>query len=133
MTLGLLDTSFIVRYLTGEPPEMADAAATVIDGDEVVAISPVGLVESAHVLSKVYGVPREEVVDALLDFLQKGNVRTIGADKALLAEALLTCRPSHRVSFSDAVLWAEARSADIRLIYTFDRSFPSESVELRHS
>ena len=132
MTLGLLDTSFIVRYLTGEPPDMADTAARVIDGSENVAISAVGLVESAHVLSNVYGVPRDKVVDALLDLLQKENIGTVGVDKATLAEALLLCRPFHLVSFSDAVLWAEARSAGIRLIYTFDRSFPSESVELRH-
>lgn len=131
MTLGLLDTSFIVRYLVGEPADMADAAAKVIDSAEAVATSPVGLVESAYVLSKVYGVPREKVVDALLDLLQRENVHVVGVDPATAAEALLLCRPSHRVSFSDAMMWAEARSSGIDLIYTFDRSFPDRSMELR--
>lgn len=130
MTPPVLDTSFIVRYLTNDPPEMAEAAARVIDGAEVVAVSSVGIVESAFVLSTVYGVVRERVVDALVELLQRENLRTIGPDKPLMVQALLLCRPSARVSFADAVLWAEARWAGARRIYSFDERFPSEGVEL---
>jgi len=31
---GFLDTSMVVRYLTGDPPDLADLAGRVIDGDE---------------------------------------------------------------------------------------------------
>ncbi len=127
---GLLDTSAIVRYLTADPPEQGHRAAGVIDGTEDVAISPTAMVETAHVLLTVYGVPREKIVDLLLDLLLKENVVTFGADKGLLARALLMCRPSGRVSFPDAALWAEARSAGIQRTYTFDRRFPSEGLEL---
>jgi predicted nucleic acid-binding protein len=49
----LLDTSVIVRYLTDDPPEMAEQAARVLDGPQNVVISEVVLVETAHVLSSV--------------------------------------------------------------------------------
>ncbi len=132
MTAALLDTSFLVRYLAGDPAEMADAAARVVDGPEQLAVSTVGMVEVAYVLSTVYRVPRQQLVDALVALLQKENIHAIGLDKALLVEAFLLCRSSGRVSFADAALWAEARSAGLQVIYTFDKAFPSEGMELRH-
>ncbi len=130
MVAGLLDTSLVVRYLTDDPREMADRAARVIDGEATVAISPVVVVESAHVLSKVYGVARQEVVDLLVNLLLKENVVAIGPNKELLVEALLMCRLSARVSFADAAIWAEARSNGLDRVYTFDRRFPSHGLTL---
>lgn len=41
------------------------------------------------------------------------------------------CRPSGRVSFGDAMVWAAARSAGVEVVYTFDRRFPSVGIEVR--
>jgi predicted nucleic acid-binding protein len=111
---ALLDTSMLVRYLTGDPPDLADASAKVIDAEAELLISDVALVETAYVLASTYGVPRETVVDHLIAFrLPKEHV----------LEALTLCRPSGRVSFADALIWAAARAADAT-IYPLDERFP---------
>jgi predicted nucleic acid-binding protein len=120
-----LDTSVIVRYLTDDPPEMAARAAGIIDGDEPLVLSEIVLLEAAYVLTSVYEVGRAEVVDSLAGLLQRQNVRLRTLSKAAALEALGLCRSSGRVSFVDALLWAEARAAGAKEIHTFDRRFPS--------
>ena len=121
---ALLDTSMLVRYLTGDPPDLADACAKVIDAEAELLISDVALVETAYVLASTYGVPRETVVDHLIALLRKANITTFRLPKEHVLEALTLCRPSGRVSFADALIWAAARAADATL-YPLDERFPS--------
>ncbi len=118
-----LDTSYIVRYLTQDEPEMADQAARVIDSDQELILSEVILAETAYVLASVYETPRPKLVDALMLFVQRRNIRMLNLPKELALEALRLCRDSNRHSFADALLWAEARNAKAP-VYTFDRRFP---------
>ena len=127
---ALVDTSVVVRYLTGDPPELAERAAGILDGVQDLLIPPVVLAEAAYVLTSVYGVERKTVVDVLVEFIQKENIHPLGLDKAAVAEGLLLCRPSRRVSFADALVWAHARCAGVPRIYTFDRRFPDREVSL---
>ena len=64
---AFVDTSVIVRYLTNDPPPLAERAASLLEGEEQLTLSEVVLVEAAYVLTKVYEVPREATVDALID------------------------------------------------------------------
>nr|WP_280512755.1 type II toxin-antitoxin system VapC family toxin [Thermus arciformis] len=121
-----MDTSLLVRYLTGDPPHLAERAAQVLDGEETLGITEVALVETAYVLESVYGVPRREVVDALLALLQKENLKAVGGDKDLWMRALLLCRPSRRVSFGDALIWAAVLASGVRQVYILDARFPRE-------
>ena len=130
---GFLDTSMVVRYLTGDPPDLADLAGRVIDGDEDLQVTDVVLAETAYVLESVYRVPRGLVVDHLVDFLQKANLVTFGLDKGLVLQSLLMCRPSRRVSFADAMVWAAARSSSARAVYSLDKRFPADGLEVRTS
>jgi len=127
---GLLDTSVIVRYLTGDPPELADRAAHIIDSSIPLYITDVVLVETAYVLISVYQMPRTAVVDILIALLQRTNIRPFALSKATVLEALLLCRPSARVAFADALVWAVARSTDTSTVYTFDKRFPANGVKL---
>ena len=127
---AFVDTSVIVRYLTDDPPPMADAAARIIEGDQSLILSEVILAETAYVLTGVYDIPRAAVVDALSAFIQRRNIRLLNLAKPAALEALRLCRDSKRHSFADALLWAEARQAGVRRIYTFDDRFPAEGVEL---
>ena len=128
---GLLDTSMVVRYLAGDPHDLAERASQVIDQEEGLQVSDVVLAETAYVLTSVYKVPREAVVDHLILFLQKKNIRPFALNKDDLLQALLLCRPSGRVSFADALIWAAARSTEGRFIYSLDERFPQEGVEVR--
>lgn len=128
-----LDTSVIVRYLTGDTPELAEQAAGIIDEVDDLLITGVVLTETAYVLTSVYHVSREIVVDHLIALLQKENISTFALDKSLAIQALLLCRPSGRVSFADAMVWAAARSAGSKVVYSFDARFPSDGLEIRRN
>lgn len=129
--MDALDTNVLVRYFLQDDPEKGPAAARLIDGAHELGISLVALAETAFVLSRNYGVPREEVVDRLVELLRKRNIEVLGMDKALVASALLLCRPSGRVNYADALINADARAHTVDQLYTFDERFPSEGLTLR--
>lgn len=126
-----LETSILVRYLTDDPPELSERAELFIESAAILLITAVALVETGHVLRTVYKLPRQEIVDLLIDFIQKDNVSVHHLDKALVITALLLCRPSGRVSLPDALIWAEARMLPGSVVYSFDQRFPSEGIELK--
>lgn len=128
--LPFLDTNCIVRYLTDDPPEMAEKAALVIDGDEPLIVSELVVAETAYVLESVYEYEREELVDALVSFIQRQNVRILQLPKTMVLEALRLCRSSKRHSFTDALLWAQARHHQAARLVTFDRRFPKADLEV---
>jgi len=125
---GFLDTSMVVRYLVRDVPEMAKRAAKIIDSDVDLWIIGVALAETDHVLRSVYNLPREVVTEHLMTFVSKRNVHCHGLDKGTVLEALLMCRPSGRVSISDALIWAGARTSGQNLVYSFDTRFPTDSI-----
>ena len=132
---AFLDTSVVVRYLTGEPLEMAERAAALIDTDTPLLLTETALAETGYVLQSVYGIERAAVVDLLIALLQKENIAVHQHDADLVIAALLLCRPSGRISFADALIWAAARSAgtDVEpaIVYSFDQRFPATGIELR--
>lgn len=127
---GFLDTSIVVRYLTGDSPQLAEQAAEIIDRDENLKITDVAIVETAYVLTSVYEIEREVVVDNLMTFMQKKNISPFALEKGLVLQALLLCRPSGRISFADVMIWAAARSAGSKSIYSLDDRFPSDGIEI---
>jgi predicted nucleic acid-binding protein len=125
---ALIDTNVLLRYITRDPEEMAKRAAEIIDSAATLLLSELVLVETAYVLASVYGVRRPAIVDVLIDFVQKQNIRPAGLPKPLVLEALGLCRNSKRYSFTDAFLWAQARDLGTR-IYSFDERLP-QGVEI---
>jgi predicted nucleic acid-binding protein len=126
-----LDTSVVLRYLLAEHPVLSARAAAIIDSDTELFLTDGTIAEVTHVLTKVYGIPRSDVLDTLLDLIQRHNIRIYAKEKDLVVQALEMCRPSGRVSFADALLWASARSAGATVIYTFDERFPADGLSLR--
>ena len=59
-----VDTSIVVRYLTGDDPKQARAAWAVI-GHEPVFVPRTVLLEAEWVLRSVYGMPSARIVTAL--------------------------------------------------------------------
>ena len=109
---------------------MAAEAASIIDTEDGLLITDVVLAETAYVLMSVYEVPRAMTVDLLMSIVQRKNVSPFGLNKGLVLDALLMCRESGRVSFDDAMVWAAARSAGIQVVYSMDRRFPNDGVEI---
>lgn len=127
---AFLDTSCIVRYLTGDPPALAERAAEILDDDQPLTLSEIALVETAYVLESFYKIPRDPLVDSLTALVQRRNIHLVSLEKPLALEALAKCRGSKRTSFADALLWAQARQQGAKRIYSFDRRFPSEDLEV---
>ena len=125
------ETSVLVRYLTADPPDQAERAASVIEAAEPLYVTETILVETAHVLRRLYAVPRADVAGLLIRFLRRTNVAVIGIDKVRVIEALLMTEPSGRVSLPDALIWAVARETGPSTVYTFDRRFPSDGITIR--
>ncbi len=121
----------VVRYLTGDSPELAEKAAQIIDVEESLRITDVVIAETAYVLTSVYRIPRKVVVDHLVAFSQKENISAFALDKGIVLQALLLCRPSARVTFADAMVWAAARSLANRVVYSLDERFPEDGLEVR--
>ena len=128
---GFADTNVLVRYLTGDPRELARQARNIIEGAERLLVTEGILNEAAYVLMSFYAIPRGDVVDMLIELVARSNIQLWHLDEERVTEALLLCRDSGRVSFSDAMLWAAARSSGPARVYTFDRRFPAEGVDLR--
>ena len=126
---AFVDTSVLVRYLTGEPREMAEAASRIVDEHDHLIITTEVIAETFYVLSAVYGVPRAVTIDHLVELLRKENVSVHSLDKAIVINGLMMCRPSTRVSVVDALIWAAARSAG-GTVFSFDRRFPSTGVTI---
>lgn len=127
---ALLDTSLLVRYLTDDPPHLADIAADVVEGLPDLEVTGVALAETAHVLASFYRLPRDEIVDTLVELLGRDNVDVFEFDKGLVIQALLLCRDCGRVSIPDALIWAAARSAGGLAVYSLDRRFPADGIEV---
>ena len=125
-----LDTSFVVRYLMGVPAEAAHQASEVIDSAEELEISGIALAETAFVLTTVYQVPRDRAADQLIDLVRKENISLTGLTKDIAIQGLLMCRPSGRVAFADALIWAAARSGGSDVVYSFDSRFPGDRLEV---
>ncbi len=128
---GFLDTSVVVRYLVNDDQRLTEQAQRIIVSDTELSLTDATLAEIAHMLTRVYGIPRAAVVDELILLIRRPNMRLHGLDLALTIQALQFCRPSGRVSFADALLWASARSAGAPIIYTFDERFPADGLAIR--
>lgn len=85
------------------------------------------MIETAYVLTTVYRVPREVVVERMIELLNKTNINVNPIKKPLVIEALSMCRPSKRVSFGDALLRARSRSDNLA-VSTLDKRFPTEAI-----
>lgn len=135
---AFVDTSVIIRYLTADPPEMLDEARRIVDETDPLVLTDVVLAETAFVLLSFYRVPRQAIVNGLVDLLRKENIAVHGMDKDVVVRALLFCRDSGRVSFADAMVWAAARFTEGATrspvtVFTFDQRFPSEGLDVRGS
>ncbi len=129
---SFVDTNVILRYLIADQPARTEQAAHIIDGVEDLVITPEVLGETAYTLMSFYKITRDSVVDKIIKLIQKDNISIFGIrDKALAVQALLLCRPSGRISVADAMVWASARAAGAKVIYSFDKRFPCDGLEVR--
>ena len=116
-----IDTSVLVRYLVGTPPAQARKAAALIDGADEIGVSPVALAESAHVLRTQYAVPRADILESLIGFVQREDVRVLGLRTDVLLGVLVRARSLPGRPIPDALIVAASLASDALPLATFDR------------
>lgn len=122
-----IDTNMLVRYFRDDLPEQAATAQAVIDTDQLF-LSSIILLECGYVLNKIYGYPRDEVVDTLVGFLQRENVEMADLPKDLAAINLIKCKGNSRRSFGDALIVAAMQASSCEEIYSFDQRLAGGDV-----
>lgn len=129
---AFIDANIVVRYFVQDIPDIIDTIRRIIDDHPHLLITEGTIAEVGYVLTRRYTLPRHVVVDAIISLLQRRNIHVHQLDSSIVIQALLLCRPSGRVSFADAMLWATARSARPgATVYTLDRRFPASGITLK--
>lgn len=126
-----VDTSVLVRYLVGTPAAQARRAARLMDGNEPVGVTPVALVECAHVLRTQYGVDRADIIEGLIGLIQRQNVTLLGQRADLLLGTLVRARSLPGRPIPDAFIVAASLDADAVPLATFDRAQARYGVQIR--
>jgi predicted nucleic acid-binding protein len=122
MRVCWLDTSLLLRFLTGDPPPLAEQALGVFRGAEegqlLLKVHPLVVAEAFYTLVSYYGVAKGEAAEALLALLDRPGVEV--EDGEALAYAL---REGARGSLSlvDAFLLHRAEATGAGLA-TLDRT-----------
>lgn len=124
-----MDANVILRFLTGDPPEMAAKALSLMrraEGGEIrLRLSPIVLAEVVWVLRSFYRFPGDRIASVLVSLI---NTEGIIADDADLLSAALTEMTVKNVDFIDAYLAEIARAAG-EAVCSFDEDFERLRVE----
>lgn len=130
-----LDSNVILRFLLQDNATQGSQARQRISRmAETFFVTPHILAEVAYVLEKVYYLTRPTIVQGLTALVAQTNIEVCGLAKARVEAALGLCAPSGRVSFADALLWAEAgKGAAPATVLTFDARFPKGHPDPRWS
>ncbi len=117
---AFVDTNVLVRHLTGDPPDMAEAATEYLRAEGELLLTDVVVAETVYVLESFYEAPRDQVARALRSLVAFDSI--VCVDPALLMRALEVYE-TERVDFAEANLIACAESTGVRrIVRSLDRS-----------
>lgn len=130
MTEVWLDTNVVLRFLTGQPPELFRRARRLMrraaDGEITVRVTHVALAETVWVLGSFYGREPSAIADTLRSFVLADGVKVDDPDTVLDA---LRSMIDANVAFVDAYVAATARRSEAP-VASFDEDFRRLGVEL---
>ncbi len=125
-----LDANVVLRFLTGEPEDMAERSRKLMqraDRDEIkLKLSPLVVAEVYWVLNSYYEFSREKIAQVLGKLIRAQGIET--AEVELIGEALELAAEKN-VDFIDAILSLRAKKEQVKVV-TFDREdFKKLTVE----
>ncbi|MBA2441751.1 MAG: PIN domain-containing protein [Rubrobacter sp.] len=116
-----VDANVLLRFLTGEPPELAGRAQDFLEsagrGEVSVRVHPVVVAETVWVLESFYGHPRERIASSLAALLE-GPALAV-ENKRVTLRALETMA-TENVDLADALI-SETACARGEAVASFDR------------
>jgi predicted nucleic acid-binding protein len=124
MKRAFVDANVILRYLTGDPPDMAEASLKTFSaaqkGEISLILIPITVAEVVWVLESFYGYPKDRIAATITEFLHSDGLEVMDLD--ILIQAL-SFYDEKNIDFADALLSASALNPGPNLIYSFDRHF----------
>lgn len=123
-----LDTNVLIRHLTGDPPEMARQASTLLASGERLLLADLIFAECVYVLESFYELERERVASLMRAVLGHPTIDTVDPPSLLRA---LEVYEIARIDFAEAYLVAQAEATGVGEIASFDRAIDRVSTITR--
>lgn len=114
---AFVDTSILIRHLTGDPPDMAARATRYLESAPQLLLADLIVAETVYVLESFYKAPRGQVAEAMRSLIAFDSITTV--DPALLLRAIEVYEVD-RLDFAEAYLVANAESTGVNRIASFD-------------
>ena len=115
-----VDTSVLVRALTGDDLRQSPAAEAFIRDQAPVWLSHVVLVETVWVLESVYGCGRPQLIEAMTRIID--NKDLFLEEPSIVRAALALYQTERKVHFEDCMILEIARKAGHLPLATFDKA-----------
>lgn len=133
MYKGILDTSVIVRFLSGDAPDKKKRFRSLIESaakeKSLLFVPLIVVIELVYVLEKVYRLNKHETRERVESMLSLPSIQLEGEE--LVLESLRLYAEGN-VKFGDAMILAKSRISGILPIYTFDKKdfgkFPDAEI-----
>ena len=122
-----VDTSVVIRYLTGDDPARTATATAVIETQASRAVSIVSILEASHVLRTAYAYERRNIASALMGLVSRRNVIVPEIAKDHVLRWLNGWGDGTVGSAGDALIAASMSAHDAEAIAMFDAGFPPGS------
>jgi predicted nucleic acid-binding protein len=123
MREALVDANILLRYLTDEPPELAERAFALLEAAEratlPLIVTPMILAEVVYVLESVYEWSRQDIANGLLSLIDASVLLFL--EEHVLSGALILYRDVRQLDIADAYLAALAKSRGESAVLSFDR------------
>lgn len=124
MRRAYIDANVILRFLTGEPQDMAAKASALFDAVEqsevTLVIDEIVVAETVWVLQSFYGYPNREIAQVIQELLSHSGLETEDKPGLLAALSLFSDK---NIDFADALVAVHMDKRSVQEIFSFDRHF----------
>ena len=124
MRRAYIDANVILRFLTGEPPDMAAQARALFDaverGEITLLVDEIVIAETVWVLHSFYGYPNHDIARVIQELLSHSGLE---ADDKPGLLAALNLFADKGVDFADALVAVHMSKQGVQEIFSFDRHF----------
>ena len=124
MMRAYVDTSVLLRFITGAPAEQALQSAALFKaaetGEVTLVLDEIVIAEAVWVLSSFYKFSKDEIKDVLQVIVASEGIAMTDEMGALLA---LTLFADLNVDFEDALISVHMSRDPIADVFTFDKHF----------
>jgi predicted nucleic-acid-binding protein len=129
MTIHVIDTNIVLRFLLADQPEHFSRAKRLMDevqaGKRKACLAESVLAECIFVLTKFYKVPKEEAAGSLAELL---DYKGFTGEHMPILRSALALFVAHKIAFVDALILATIRHHGWHL-ETFDKALLKLTAE----